>query len=135
MNILIDIKVLLSQECLTQHKPFVCDFIIRKVKDTIRKIFPYINYIKLQKDNLKSDSKSYINKYGDNSQEGGFVEGYWNILKGALLEATSRSCGWTKGLARHQELLWYNKGKNIVLVRRAKNVRSGCKEMQVSGSI
>ena len=96
---------------------------------------PYINYIKLQKDSVKSDFRSYINKYRDNSQEGGFVEGYWNILKGALLEATSRSCGWTKGLARHQELLWYNKGKNIVLVRRAKNVRSGCKEMQVSGSI
>ena len=132
---MIDIKVLLSEECLTQRKPFISDFIIRKVKDTIRKIFPYINYIKLQKDNLKIDFKSYINKYGDNSQEGGFVEGYWNILKGALLEATSRSCGWAKGLARHQELLWYNKGKNIVLVTRAKNVRSGCKEMQVSGSI
>ena len=95
---------------------------------------PYINYIKLQKDNVKSDFRSCINKYRDNSLEGGFVEGYWNILKGALLEATSRSCGW-KRLARHQEMLWYNKGKNIVLVRRAKNVRRGCKKMQVSGSI
>ena len=129
---MIDIKVLLSEECLTQHKPFVCDFNIRKVRHH-KKDFALHKLHKTTK--RQCDFRSYINKYRDNSQEGGFVEGYWNILKGALLEATSRSCGWTKGLARHQEMLWYNKGKNIVLVRRAKNVRSGCKEMQVSGSI
>ena len=34
------------------------------------------------------------------------VEGYLNVLKGALLEATDNSCGWTKGPAKHKEIWW-----------------------------
>ena len=36
------------------------------------------------------------------------VENHWNVLKGALLEATDRSCGWTKGPDRHKETWWWN---------------------------
>ena len=32
----------------------------------------------------------------ESSQKKIFVKGYWNVLKGALLEATDRSFGWTK---------------------------------------
>ena len=31
------------------------------------------------------------------NQKDASVEDYWNVLKGALLEVTGRSCGWTKG--------------------------------------
>ena len=32
-----DMKVLSSEECITKHKPLVCDFKTRKVQDTSRK--------------------------------------------------------------------------------------------------
>ena len=35
-----DIKVLPSEECITQHKSFLCDFKTRKVKDTRIKFVP-----------------------------------------------------------------------------------------------
>ena len=31
------------------------------------------------------------------------VKGFWNVLKGTLLEATGRSYGWAKGPPRHKE--------------------------------
>ena len=46
---------------------------------------------------------SYINKYGESDQEVVSVEGYWNVLKGALREAVDRSCGWIKGPAGHKQ--------------------------------
>ena len=42
-----------------------------------------------------------------------FVEGYLNVLKEALLEATDRSCGWTKGPPRNKETLWWNVSKSV----------------------
>ena len=33
---------------------------------------------------------------------------YWSVLKGALLEATGRSCGCTKGPVGHKETWWGN---------------------------
>ena len=40
------------------------------------------------------------------SQKDVSINGYRNVLKGALLEATGRSCGQTKGPARHEETWW-----------------------------
>ena len=51
---------------------------------------------------------SYINKYGESDQEVVSVEGYWNVLKGALREAIDRSCGWIKGPAGHKQTWWWN---------------------------
>ena len=81
------IKILTSEECITQHKTLIYEFNIRKVKGTRRKIW------KLHEDSLKSNFSSYINQYRATSQKDTSVEDYWNVLKVALLEATDRSCG------------------------------------------
>ena len=44
--------------------------------------------------------------YRASSQKDASVEDYWNVLKGALLAVTGRSCGWTK--ACHKETWWWN---------------------------
>ena len=94
-----DIKVLPREDCIIiQLKPLVRDFKIRKVKE---KIFRKIR--KLHEDNVKNDFRSYIKKYRAGSQRVASVEGYRKVLKGALLEATDRSCGWTKDPAKHKE--------------------------------
>ena len=45
---------------------------------------------------------------GESNQKDTSVEGYWNVLKGAFLEAADRICGWTKGPVRHRVTLWWN---------------------------
>ena len=48
------------EEYITWHKPLVCDFKIRKVKDTRRKSAPRRKIWKAHEDNVKSDCRSYI---------------------------------------------------------------------------
>ena len=55
-----DTKVLHCEECITQHKPLVCDFKIRKVKDTRRKSVLTRKTWKLHEDNVKSDFRLCI---------------------------------------------------------------------------
>ena len=64
--------------------------------------------MKLHEDSETSDFRSYIKKYRGSSQNIGTAEGSCNILRGALLEATGRSCGWTKGSAIHKETWWWD---------------------------
>ena len=70
-----DINILTSEECITQHKPLVCDFKLRKVEDTRRKFVPRKKSWNLDEDNTKSDIRSYINKYIASSQKDASVEG------------------------------------------------------------
>lgn len=81
----------------------VCDFKITKVKDTRRKFLHMRKIWKLHEDIIKNDFRPYINKYRASSQKDASVKGYWEVLKGASLEATNRSCGWIKDPARDKE--------------------------------
>ena len=58
-----DMKVLPSEECITQYKPLVCDFKKRKVKDTRNKSATSRKIWKLHEKSVKNDFGSYINKY------------------------------------------------------------------------
>ena len=95
-----DIKVLSSEEYITQHNPLICDFKIRKVKDTRRKFVPKKRIQKLREESVKVEFRWYINKYRANSQKDVSFEGCWNLLKDPLQEATKRCCEWTNGPAR-----------------------------------
>lgn len=111
---LVDLKASPSEVLIAQRKPFVCAFKIRKVKSTRRKFVPRRNIQKLHEVSVKNDSSSYINK----DRKGVFeqmLEGYWNSLNRALLQATYRSCGWLKRPARHRETwCWNDDGRNSV---------------------
>ena len=85
-----DVKVLSSEECITQYKSLVCDFKLTKVKNTRRKFAPRRKIWKLHEDSIKSDFRSYINQYRVSDQKDNSVEGYWDVLKVALLETTDR---------------------------------------------
>ena len=81
-----DINILPSEECISQYKPLVCDFKIRKVKDTRKNFVPKKKIWKLHQDSVNSDFRSCINQDRASSQKGVSVECYWNILIGALSE-------------------------------------------------
>ena len=93
------LEVLPSEDRITQHKPLVFYFKIREKRHQEK-------ICKLHEDSAKSDIRLYINWYRASSQKDTSVEGYWNVLTGALIEALHRSCGWTKGPARHKETWW-----------------------------
>ena len=88
-----NMKVLPSEECTTHRKALVCDIKIRKVKDTRRKFLPRRKIWKLHEDSVKSNFRSYINKYRASSPKDASVEAKWNALKRALLVATGKSFG------------------------------------------
>ena len=85
----------------------------------------------LDEDSVKRGFRSYINKYRAGSQKGTCVEGYWNVLKGVLLETTDRSCGWTK---YQLDIRKHGGGMMMLVIMLAKGgnyVRSGNREAQV----
>ena len=64
---------------------------------------------------------AHINKYKARSQKDASVEGHWNVLKGALLEATDKRCGWTKRPARDIKKHGGGKMMLAIVVMRSQN--------------
>ena len=56
------------------------------------------------------------------------IEGYLNVLKGALLEATNKSCEWTKGPAINIKKYGGRMMLVMVLLRSISYGRSGNKQ-------
>ena len=73
-----DVKLLPSEEYITQHKPLVCKTEIRKVKETRRKFTPRKKIWELHEDSGKSHFRSCINKYRANNQKRCFC---WRLLE------------------------------------------------------
>ena len=130
-----NIKISPRKECITQHKILVCDFKIRKVKDSKRRFVFRRKIWKLHEDNVHSDFKSYIIKYIASSQKDASDEDYWSILKGVLQEATDRSYGWAKGPARHKETRWWNDDVSNTVIEKRELRKEGNKETRLKKSI
>ena len=79
-----DTNVSPSEECITQHKPLVCDFKIRKVKEARRKVLASRKIWKFHENSAKIDIRSYIKKYRESGQKDSLVEVYWNFPKETL---------------------------------------------------
>ena len=70
-----DIKLLPSEEFITQHKPLVCDFKLWKVKDTRKNFVSRRKLWKLHEESANSDFRAYPNKCRASSQKDASVEG------------------------------------------------------------
>ena len=66
-----DINVLHNEERITQHKPFVPDFKIRKMKDTMRKIATWKMTWKLHQSSVTIDFNSYLKDLKESSETDG----------------------------------------------------------------
>ena len=73
-KLLKDKKVLPSDDYLSQPKPLVCEFKIRKVKDPRRKFVPRRMIWKLHIGSLKNNFRSNMNRYRASSQKDASVE-------------------------------------------------------------
>ena len=87
----------------------------RKVKESRRNFVVRRKILKLHDKSVKktiSGHKSPIN-YRAISQKWASVEGYWNVLKRALLEATDRSCGCKKNQLDIKKLGWNDVSNSV----------------------
>ena len=107
-KLLKDVKVVPGEECITQHKPLVCDFKIKAKKSIKRKFVPRRKVWKLQDDAVKKDFLEKVVEYRQSCKTASNVDGYWKVLKDSLLAASDDVCGWTKGPPRHKETWWWN---------------------------
>ena len=58
-----------------------------------------------------------------NPMVGEDVENCWNSLKDELLQATEKTCGWSKGPARHEATWWWNNEVDMAIQEKRKLFR------------
>ncbi|KAK3893379.1 hypothetical protein Pcinc_002812 [Petrolisthes cinctipes] len=109
-KLLSDVKVIPSEEIVTQHKPVVCDFKVKKVCQVKRKFIPRRKIWRLNEEQVKREFKDQVDELlGTNPRTAsGSVEEQWKKLKDTLLTVTEQTCGWTKGPPRHKVTWWWN---------------------------
>ena len=109
-KLLSDVKVIPSEEIVTQHKPVVCDFKVKKVHEVKRKFIPRRKIWRLNEEQVNREFRDQVNELlGTNPRStSGSVEEQWKKLKDALLTVTDQTCGWTKGPPRHRVTWWWN---------------------------
>ena len=118
---LCDVKVIPSEECIAQHKPVICVMKIKKLRDIRRKFVPRRKIWKLDDVDVAENFKSCVDKsIGGMDKCHLSVEGLWKALKDSLIEATERSCGWTKGPPRHKETWWWNEAVDSAVKEKRK---------------
>ncbi|KAK3896219.1 hypothetical protein Pcinc_000141 [Petrolisthes cinctipes] len=109
-KLLSDVKVIPSEEIVTQHKPVVCDFKVKKVCQVKRKFIPRRKIWRLNEEQVKREFKDQVDELlGTNPRSAsGSVEEQWKKLKDTLLTVTEQTCGWTKGPPTHKVTWWWN---------------------------
>ena len=118
-NLVCDVKVIPNEDCVTQHKPLVCDARIAKSGDHGKKSVPKQCVWKLQQADLHDKyCETFTGEMNDTAGEQ--VDNIWSRLKQSLLSATEKTCGWTKkGIWRKQTWWWNEKvSKDISEKRR-----------------
>lgn len=88
-----DTKVWLSKECITQHKLFICNILVRKLKDTNRKIILkrkiYWNYMKLGSGEIQAPT---VRVFKGTVLRWFVCRSSLKNLKGNFLQASERTC-------------------------------------------
>ena len=106
-------EVLPSEECINQHEPSACDFKERKIKDTTKGCIHEKDIESTRRQRKEWFQLMHPQAQQQSSQTCASDEGYWNFLKGALLEITDKTCGWPKGSATHAKT-WGNDASKCV---------------------
>ena len=99
------VKVIPSEECVTEHKIFVCDARIVKSEDRCKKFVPKRRVWKLKQSDLRDKfCETFTDEMNDVIAEQ--VDDIWSRLKQGLLSATEKTCGWTKKDIWRKQTWW-----------------------------
>ena len=109
-----DVKVIPDEECALQHKLLVADMNICKPKVHREKFAPKRKIWKLKEYDTQQTFLTELQNclvYNPESS----VEEKWVVLEKALLNATDKSCGWTKRPPRPKVTWWWNSDVDLVI--------------------
>nr|XP_049587334.1 craniofacial development protein 2-like [Syngnathus scovelli]XP_049587336.1 craniofacial development protein 2-like [Syngnathus scovelli]XP_049587343.1 craniofacial development protein 2-like [Syngnathus scovelli]XP_049587352.1 craniofacial development protein 2-like [Syngnathus scovelli]XP_049587362.1 craniofacial development protein 2-like [Syngnathus scovelli] len=104
-----DAKAIPGEECVSQHRLVIGDLTLRIKKVGAKKQPPKLKVWKLHSAGSKNEFREKIEHIAEEVEEmmeSGGVDGKWQAMKKALLEATEEVCGWSKGKARQRETWW-----------------------------
>ena len=96
-----DVKIIQSEECITQHKLLIADMKISNAKAKKKKFTPKRKVWKLKEEEVKASFLAEL-QTGIASTSNPSINVKWNLMEEALLTAADKSCGWTKKPPRHQ---------------------------------
>ena len=111
-----DIKVIPSEECVSQHKLLICELRLRTPKAHPKPFSPKLRYWKLKEPTVQEEYervfKSKVNAFNSVAAS---TEEIWNQLKTALLDTTNETCGKTKKRHHKRETWWWNDEVNSAI--------------------
>jgi hypothetical protein len=127
-----DVKVIGSEECVTQHKLLVSDLNLVSHHRKPRSLPTRRRIWRLRQDDILESFYSRVSETLSSSDEShADTEQLWMHIKNSLLNSCEESCGWTKGgRIRPRETWWWNdQVEEAITMKRRK-----WKEWQKGGS-
>ena len=126
-----DVKVISSEECISQHRLLVGDVILLTMVRSPIRLPPRMKTWKLREEHVRAAFEECVKAKCEDMP--GSVDGGWTHLKTALTEAAAETCGWTKGgCQRHKETWWWNDEVDNIIKEKRKAWKQwkngGCKE-------
>jgi hypothetical protein len=112
-----NIKVIPGEECATQHRLLVCDFLVMICPEARRKFQPKVRTWKLKDQEVqKKFQKAFVETIRD--YQAADVEECWRQFKEGLLSSANSVCGHTKKHIWRKETWWWDEEVNIAIQRK-----------------
>jgi len=122
-NMVKDVKVIPGESCVSQHRLLVGGFEVE------RKSFKKVRYKsklrvwKLKNKDIQNSFQEELRKSEEVWAAAPDVEEKWKVMREVLLDATEKTCGWTKGARRHQETWWWNDEVDLAIKRKRESFK------------
>ena len=114
-----NIKVIPSEECVPQHKFLTCELPLKTPKSHPKPFSRKLCYWELKEQTIQKEFEwvfsSKVNAFNTSAAS---MEEIWNLLKTALLDTTTETCGKTKKHHHKRVIWWWNNEVNLVIVEK-----------------
>ena len=113
-----NVKVIASEECVSQHRLVVGDLALalvgaRKVKK--KKQVPRLRVWRLAKEEVSERFRARVEELAEQAVMEESVDSRWSVPRNIWLQAAEEVCGWTKGEPRHKESWWWTEEVRIAV--------------------
>ena len=120
-KLLKDVKVVPSEECVSQHRLLICSTVIRFPIKAEKVFTPKVRLWKLKDNEVKQALEKHVAENAVSLSNSQNVEDIWNILKSNLLESAKNVCGiMKKGNWRKETWWWDDSVENAIKEKRFK---------------
>ena len=113
-----NIKVINSEECVSQHRLLVCDVSLKFSPPKRRQYAPKLRTWKLRDQSHRSEYTSEMEKALLSASPTDSVEDTWQTLKSTILTTAEKVCGWTKKGPPRKQTWWWDDNVNAAVLEK-----------------